>query len=675
MNLSGYDWSVIALFVLALAGFAFYVKRYNRGVTDFLAASRCADRYLLSITQGLTSVGAITFIAWFEMYYRSGFCAIWWGLLSAPLGLIFSISGWITYRYRETRVLTMAQFFETRYTKNFRIFCGILAWIAGVLNMAIFPAISARFFIHICGLPQHFELFGFQLSTFVTFMIVELSIALVITLLGGMIIIMITDFFQGIFCNIAFVVILIALAATFDWSQITTALKAAPENASMLNPYKTSTAEGFNVFYFLMSMFIYFYGSKAWQGTQGFNAAARTPHEAKMAGIISVWREQMQVLLFILIPICAFTLMHHSDFTSQAELVKTEISKLGSETLQKQLLVPTAILHMLPKGILGLFVTVMLAAVLSIDDIYLHSWGSIFVQDVVLPFRKKSFTPKQHMHLLRISIILVAITIFTFSLFFKQNDFIFMYLQMTCAIYVGGAGAVIIGGLYWKRGSVKAAWAAMIISSTLTIGGGICQYFWPQIRPALAGIFPSVEFFSEIHQKFPLDGMRISFVSTLLAISSYVLISLFDWLIRKKPAVDMNQILHRGKYTIQGEHKLELPPTGWKALLPTSEFTKFDKFLYFALITWCFGWFFAFIGITCYYILTGASLQFWINFWAVKLSISIVLGTIGTIWFLCGGLRDLKTMIKTLKNSKVNTADDGRAIHLTADENTTDKKE
>ena len=45
---------------------------------------------------------------------------------------------------------------------------------------------------------------------------------------------------------------------------------------------------------------------------------------------------------------------------------------------------------------------VMLAAFISTHDTYLHSWGSIFIQDVVLPFRKKPFAPRQQMWLLRL---------------------------------------------------------------------------------------------------------------------------------------------------------------------------------------------------------------------------------------------------------------------------------
>ena len=55
----------------------------------------------------------------------------------------------------------------------------------------------------------------------------------------------------------------------------------------------------------------------------------------------------------------------------------------------------------------------------------------------------------------------------TVSLLFPLKDFIFMFFALTSAIYLGGAGAVIIGGLYWKRGTAEAAWTALILGTVM----------------------------------------------------------------------------------------------------------------------------------------------------------------------------------------------------------------
>jgi len=41
---------------------AVYTKQYTRNVADFPVANRCAGRYLLSIAEGMSSLGAIAIL-------------------------------------------------------------------------------------------------------------------------------------------------------------------------------------------------------------------------------------------------------------------------------------------------------------------------------------------------------------------------------------------------------------------------------------------------------------------------------------------------------------------------------------------------------------------------------------------------------------------------------------
>lgn len=673
MNMHWIDWVIVFGFISFLSIVAVYVKRFNRGVADFLAANRCAGRYLLGVSNSMASVGAISFAAMFQQYYSAGFSAIWWTMMLYPIYMLFALSGWITYRYRETRVLTMAQFFEIRYSRRFRIFAGILAWVSGVVNMGIFPAVTARLFIYVCGLPETFSLFGIEgLSTFVFIMILELSIALAFTFMGGMIAVMVTDFLQGILTFSALSIIGVFLITKFDWPVIVEALQSAPEGASMLNPFKTAKADGFNLSFFLMYAFMVVYNFRVWQGTQGYNAAARSAHEQKMAGIIGQWRGMIQVILLLIIPVCAYTLMHHTAFSLQAAEVQSVVDGIENAAVQKQMLVPIALTHMIPIGLVGLFVAALFAAAVSTDDTYIHSWGSIFVQDVILPFRKKPFTPEQHTRVLRFSILFVALFIFAFSLLFRQNDFILMYMYMTGAIYVGGAGIVIVGGFYWRHATAGAAWAAMVTGSFLGVSGLVIRATWPSLAPWLLEQVPGNEFLSSNLEEFPYNGMQLAFFAAICSISLYVLVSLWGWLVARKPAFNMERMLHRGKYAIEGEHGVEsaLPPVGIKALIPSGEFSRLDKVLYWGLTAWMLFFFSTFLVVTAYHFIIGTSEGFWVTFWSGWTRLTIFLSVATTLWLAIGGSRDLKDLFKTLKTAKRNVLDDGRVVghHSAVDE-------
>ena len=73
-------------------------------------------------------------VAMFEAYYKAGFSIAWWEMITYSVILLVALSGWVVYRYRQTRALTLAQLLEIRYSRRFRIFAGIVMFISGLLN-------------------------------------------------------------------------------------------------------------------------------------------------------------------------------------------------------------------------------------------------------------------------------------------------------------------------------------------------------------------------------------------------------------------------------------------------------------------------------------------------------------------------------------------------------------
>lgn len=409
------DWAIVIVFIVFLTTTAIYTKRYMKSVASFLAADRCAGRYLLAISSAIASMGAISIVYEFEVYYKAGFCPKWWESMTLPVGLIIAITGWVAYRFRQTRALTIAQFLEMRYSRRFRILAGILGFTAGIINFGIFPAVGARFFIYFCGLPQTISVLGLNIPTFALIMIILLAIALFYTFLSGQIAVIVTDFIQGTFFNVVSIILLVYLLLQFTWPQISEALLTAPAEKSKINPFHTGGEEYFNMWFYAIVAFSTFYGHMSWQGAQGYFCAAKTPHEAKMGAVIYQWRNYVLLLVVIIIPICAYTLMHNPDFADKAALVNSTLDTISTDTedaIRIQMETPVALRLFIPPGLMGAMCAVMLAAFISTHDTYLHSWGTILIQDVVMPFRKKPFTPKQHINILRWSIFGVAVFIF-----------------------------------------------------------------------------------------------------------------------------------------------------------------------------------------------------------------------------------------------------------------------
>ena len=497
------DWFIIFLFSILLIGIAYFTNRQTKSVASFLSSERLAGRYLLTIAQSMAFLSAIGTIGQFESYYRNGIGGMWWGMLLMPVGIIIALSGFVAYRYRETRALTMAQFLEMRYSRKFRVFSGIIAFFSGVLNCAVFPMVTANFIIYFLGFPLTFEFLGISFSTYHTTMIIMIGSAVALAISGGQNTIMVTSFFQGIITSLACIASIWFILYFFGWDNIISTLLFSenilnngsigpewfkqkiqtssfvegkypeiianltrPENVSMMNPFKQTSLPDFGPSFFIMMTILYVAKTGIWQGGAGFMTSAKTPHEARMGNILSSWRWLMITLGTVAFAVAAYVLIWNPIYNDIQNQIITTTSSINDPYIQSQMLVPIAMRELLPAGLLGLFAIFMIGSSVSTDDSAYHSWGSIFLQDVIMPFRKKPFSTNEHLTYLRWSIVLIGIISFIFSSLWTMKDFINMWFEITAAIYVGGASCAIIGGLYWKKGTTTGAWAGLITGSS-----------------------------------------------------------------------------------------------------------------------------------------------------------------------------------------------------------------
>jgi SSS family solute:Na+ symporter len=655
------DWLIVVALFLVMAGGVLLSRRRTKNVSDFLAAGRTAGRYLLSVAGGLAGLGAISIVRDLEMNYIAGFSLSWWGLTMSVVVLVVTVSGWVIYRFRQTRCLTLAEFFERRYSRRFRIFAGIIVFVAGTVNFGIFPAVGARFFLHYCGIPLEFDLLGLTVPTFPLTMAVLLSISLFFVFTGGQVVVIITDFLQGLFVNVVFLVLVIWLLLLVSWDRLFETLGTAPKEASLVNPFDTANIPGFNFWFFLIGVVGYLYAAMSWQGTQAYNVSAKSAHEAKMGQVMGMWRGFPQGLFILLVPMLLYTVMHHSDFAGTAERVTERLSALGpglgekqQATLVGQLRGPLVLSEVLPTGLLGAFAAVMLAAFISTHDTYLHSWGSIFVQDVILPFRRKPLDPKQHLRLLRLAIVGVAVVIFLWSLLFQLSEEIAFYFAITGAIFAGGSGAVIIGGLYTRWGTTRAAWAALITGSSLAVGRILLRELvtLEELCVRVSGDLGHV-----LLGFYDLNGQECWALTMGAAALAYLGLSFTG----PRTRFDLDRLLHRGRHTVAGETAVAdaAPSRGWRMLGMGREFTPRDKALYVATYVWNGLWFVVFIVGTVVNLTRAVPDSSWVAYWKTYLVIHMGMSVVVIVWFSIGGAFDLRAMFRRLASREREADDDG----------------
>lgn len=641
------DWSIVVFLLLLLVVGAMTTRRYATSVSGFLAAERLGGRYLIAVSDNIARLGVVTLVWYFEQNYKVGFTSIWWTLMEEPVLIVMALSGWVIYRFRQTRAMTLAEFFEKRYSRRFRIFAGIVAFCAGIINFGIFPSVGARFFIRLWALPQEFEFLGLTMETFYPLMLVLLVVPLLLLLLGGQIAVIVTDFLQGIVANVAFIAIIFFLLLTYSWSQISETLMSAPAGQSMVDPFDLGGESHFGVTYYIITVITLFYAARGWQGTQGYNCSAINAHEAKMAYILGQWRFRVLMLITIALPICIKTFLTNPAYAEAASATIEQIAAIDTEPMRNQLRTPIAMHAMLPVGLLGLASAAMLGAFISTHDTYLHSWAAILVQDVVMPFHRKPLSEKAHLKLLRFAVVLIALFVFFFSMIFPHTDYIAMYCAASAAVFVGGAGSAIIGGLYWNRGTTRAAWCAMLTGMLLSLSGIVIEKLdpsgitdWLMARGAAGEVVLSP--FLLLHH---LTGQELNYIAIISSAAVYVLVSLAG-----SSRFNLDRMLHRGKYALAGESSLSARDarTFWEKLGFSREFTGTDRIVTYITLGWPLVWTIIFICVTACALTIGISSEAWLAYWRIWMWVILIVGALVTTWFTIGGCIDLRMMFQRL---------------------------
>jgi len=638
------DWAIVFFFFFGLILFMLFVGRLNKSVADFVVANRCAGRYLICVAEGAAALGIMSFLGHFEQYYEGGFCPAFWWLMVTPLYLLITMSGWIIYRFRCTRAFTYAQFYEMRYSRNFRIFAGISGFVALMILYGLCPAIAARFLISFVGLPNHFTLGSLSIPTFPALILLVIIFPIFITMIGGQITVMVTDFLQGQIVQITLILVIIFLILFLDWNEVVEVTSLGTESGSLVNPFKSSATDDFNALFFFLWISFAFYSFGMAPTTQSFQASALNPHESQMARVWSILRNVVIVTLPFFIPIAAYTIIHHPNYTHLATSIRSSLDIINDTSLQSQVRTPIVLTIILPAGLRGMFLICTMATAITTDSTFMQSLGTIFTQDIVLPLKGRHLNPKVHMIILRSSMIMVGFFAFIFSMYFPQKDFLMMYLVGAMGIYLAGAGIVTIGGLYWSKGSTVGAWAAMATGMTLNM---------------LFLILKSLD------KEFPLNGMQATCISAACATVIYIFLSFV------KPANhDLDKLLNRS--ISEKGRAFNKVKEFYKNVftLPAGFVTFQEKLLAIAVRILTFGMLGVFVGLSIYNIFLSLSDTWWFRFWKMYLGFVFIIAVIVALWLLIGGIKDLTKLFKLLSKVERDERDDGfvdpasRDIHV-----------
>ncbi|WP_269522499.1 sodium:solute symporter family protein [Coraliomargarita parva] len=740
------DWTIVIVPLVLILCFAVYSKKYVRGVVDYLAAGRVAGRYVISVGDMTSALSIITLVGMVEMKYQTGYGLAFWYYMITPVSILMGLTGYCVYRFRETKALSIGQFLEMRYSRRFRVLAAALRTTSELMTNAIGPAIAANFFIYYLGLPHEVMVMGVPLPCYGIVVTLVLIMAMVVIWPGGRISLLVTDCFQGLVCYPVFVIITGYLILNVSWSgEIAPTMMDRVDGQSFINPFDISGLRDFNIFALFVHVVSMVLNRASWIGNDT-SGSARTPHEQKMAGLLGAWRAGLSTFMGIAIAILIITVMTHQNFATVSHTIRTELSEKITEkvvtdeavraeldariaaipeqrhvigedaplsqkhnidtvyfettrevlgdsaegnlqfqryrTLFFQMMMPVALREIFPVGLTGLFCLLMLMLMLSTDDSRIFNSSSTLVQDVVLPNLKRALSPKQHLLLLRMFSVLTAVIFWVFSMLFVNLDYLNMFITIMTAIWMGGAGPIMVFGLYSRFGTTAGAYASLLCGSGFSIMGLLLQRNWPDtIYPflerqgwvetvgdwlvAISRPFSPYIEWKMSAVKFPINSYELYFMAIILGISAYVLVSKLTC---RKP-YNLERLLHRGEYSIDGAKHIQVPWTPRNIIKKivgiNPDYTRGDRIIAWSLfyysIVYKFG--FCFAVVLVWNVISPWPKEWWSHyFFVVYVLVAMLIGIVTTFWFMIGGVIDARRLFLDLKDRIDNPLDDGRVV-------------
>jgi hypothetical protein len=145
-----------------------------------------------------------------------------------------------------------------------------------------------------------------------------------------------------------------------------------------------------------------------------------------------------------------------------------------------------------------------------------------------------------------------------------------MFQTIVLSVWLGGAGVMMIGGLYTRFGNTVGAYSAVIVGAVNSVGAIVVDNTWaahlyPWLNemgwlPAITSFMDSVTSHTEPwivwkmnDTKFPINSIEISLVAMLAGMAAFVIGSLVTY----KGPFNLERMLHRGEYNTDGAEATE----------------------------------------------------------------------------------------------------------------------
>jgi SSS family solute:Na+ symporter len=428
------DWAVIAVYFGAIGGIAWWVVRQGqKDAAEYFLASRHVGWYVIGASIFASNIGSEHIVGLASTGANSGVALAHYELHSWCVLLL----GWVFVPfYLRSRVFTMPEFLELRYSPQARWFLSVISLVAYVLTKVSVTVYA--------GAVVFETLMGIEFWTGALIVVIVTGLY---TALGGLRAVVYTDTMHTAVLLIGSITVAtMGLIKIGGWSKVVAII--GPEKLNMFPPLGSE----FPWLGLLLASPIV--GIWYWCTDQCIvqrTLAAKDETNARKGTIWAAYLKLAPFFIFMIPGIIAYALKS----TGQLEYDSPDQ------------VFPTMVKALLPFGIRGLVAGGLLAALMSSLAAVFNGCSTLFTMDIY----RKLHPAASEATLVRVgriaTIVVVGLGILWIPMLRNFSTSLYQYLQNVQAYIAPPITAVFLLGLFWKRINGKGALTALIAGFTL----------------------------------------------------------------------------------------------------------------------------------------------------------------------------------------------------------------
>jgi solute:Na+ symporter, SSS family len=449
--LTGLDFAIVIGYLLILMAIGYWVsfiKKKDKNENLFLAG-RSLGWFSIGLNMWGTNVGPSMLIASASIGYTTGIVAgnfAWYAFI-----FILLLSFVFAPRYLDAKVQTLPEFMGKRFgqgTRNILAWYTIITILISWLSLTLFA--GSIFMSQILNIPNWVSV------------LLLIAISAFFTIAGGLKAIAYTNVFQMILL-IAVSLVLAVVSVQKVGGPIALFEKTPHQFWNLLRPINDADYPWLAIVlgYPIMGVWFWCTDQSMVQSVLG----AKSLKQGQLGANFIGWLKIFDVALFIIPGIACFVLFPHLKNPDEAYM--------------------TLVTQLFPAGMIGLIMSVLLAALISTIDSALNSLSTVFTMDIYVKKYKPNANQKEIIKIGRIvtSIGAILAILLTLGIGSIKGLKLFDIFQAILGFIAPPMSVVFLFGVLWKKTTTKAANVILSVGTVFSLGIGILYLFvFPQAK-------------------------------------------------------------------------------------------------------------------------------------------------------------------------------------------------